>query len=304
MNRALRLSVVVPATNRPPTLERCTAAIEAACAPDDELILIDGPEDASAAQARNLGAGRAVGDVLVFVDSDVEVHPSSLAAIRAAFENDSGLDAIFGSYDDAPGTPGVVSMFRNLLHHHVHHTAPGPATTFWTGLGAVQRKAFEALGGFDENVDYMEDIDFGMRLAATDARIVLDPRIQGKHLKRWTVRSMLVTDFARRGVPWVALLLRHRRSTSALNLGWSHRLSALASMAGVSAVALRRPHAALLAAGALVSLNLGFYRLLWRKLGPLETAVSVPLHALHYVAGTVAVPFGILRHLRTRRASK
>src|SRR5438876_522451 len=116
MNRALRLSVVVPATNRPPTLERCTAAIEAACAPNDE------PEDASAAQARNLGAGRAVGDVLVFVDSDVEVHPSSLAAIRAAFENDSGLDAIFGSYDDAPGTPGVVSMFRNLLHHHVHHT--------------------------------------------------------------------------------------------------------------------------------------------------------------------------------------
>jgi hypothetical protein len=142
-----------------------------------------------------------------------------------------------------------------------------------------------------------------MRLAANDGRIVLDPRIQGKHLKPWSVRSMVVTDFSRRGIPWVELLLRHRGSTSTLNLGWSHRLSALASVAAVAGVALRRPRAALLAAGALVSLNLGFYRLLLRKRGPLEAAASVPLHALHHLAGAAAVPFGILRHLRGRRSS-
>ena len=297
----LRLSVIVPATNAPETLARCRSAIEVASRATDELVVVDGPADASAAEARNLGARRAQGDVLVFVDSDVEVHPSSLNAIRAAFEGDPSLAAVFGSYDDEPGAPGLVSSFRNLLHHHVHHAAPGPATTFWTGLGAVRRTAFDAVGGFDESIDYMEDIDLGMRLSAATERIVLDPRIQGKHLKPWSIRSMLVTDFARRGIPWVALLLRHRRSTSTLNLGWSHRLSAVASFVAFASTALRRPQAAVAAAAALVALNFGFYRLLWRKQGPLAAALGVPLHALHHLAGAAALPFGILRHLRSRR---
>ena len=67
---------------------------------------------------------------------------------------------------------------------------------------------------------------------------MLDPAIQGTHLKAWTLRSMVRTDFARRGVPWVALLLRsgHLRSTAAttLNLGWRHRASAAACATGVA----------------------------------------------------------------------
>ena len=41
--------------------------------------------------------------------------------------------ALFGSYDDAPAAPGLVSQFRNLLHHYVHQQGefvddarPGP----------------------------------------------------------------------------------------------------------------------------------------------------------------------------------
>jgi len=140
--KPLSLSVVVPATNEPPTLDQCTAAIRAAAAPEDELVVVDGPLPANAARARNLGAARARGDVIVFVDSDVELHRDALDAIRSALTADPDLAAVFGSYDDAPTAPGVVSAFRNLLHHHVHHSAPGPAMTFWTGLGAVRREAF------------------------------------------------------------------------------------------------------------------------------------------------------------------
>jgi hypothetical protein len=301
---SLTLSVIVPATNRPPTLERCTTAIRRSSGPVDELVVVDGPGPSQPGSARNLGAARASGDVLVFVDSDVELHEDALPAIRSAFEADPELAALFGSYDDTPGAPGLVSVFRNLLHHHVHQSAPGPATTFWTGVGAVRRERFEALGGFDEEIDFMEDIDFGMRLAASGHRIELVPRIQGKHLKPWSVRSMVVTDFSRRGIPWVALLLRHRGSTSTLNLGWQHRLSALASLVGLVSVLRRRPIGALLAAGALVSLNRSFYGLLLRKRGPVEAAASVPLHALHHLAGAAAVPFGILRHLRGRRSKE
>jgi hypothetical protein len=206
------ISVVVPATDRPATLPRCTAALRraAAAAGPVEVVVLNGPRDLGVCAARNTGARRASGDVLVFVDSDVEVHADALARIRAAFAGDPGLTAVFGSYDDAP-PGGTVAAFRNLLHHHVHHRGAGPASTFWSGLGAIRRDAFLAAGGFDgERFPHpsIEDVDLGARLVAGGARIVLDPAIQGTHLKAWTVRSMIRTDFARRAVPWVALLLR------------------------------------------------------------------------------------------------
>ena len=149
------------------------------------------------------------------------------------------LTALHGSYDDAPSAGGTVSMFRNLLHHHIHQTGAGPAETFWSGLGAVRRTDLLAVGGFD-GVRYphpsIEDIELGHRLAVAGGRLRLDPTIQGTHLKRWTLRSMLWTDFARRGVPWVALQLRTRRIASTLNCSWRHRVSAL--MCGLAPVAV------------------------------------------------------------------
>jgi hypothetical protein len=290
------LTVVVPATNTPPTLGRCTAAIAAAQDPADEVIVVDGPPGLSASGARNRGAELATGDVVVFVDADVEVHADALTRIRAAFEADPGLSAVYGSYDDTPDARGTVSAFRNLLHHHVHHAGAGPAETFWTGLGAVRRASFLAVGGFDE-LRYpnpsIEDIDLGHRLTATGARVLLDPTIQGTHLKVWTLRSMLWTDFALRGVPWVALQLRNRRVSSALNCGWRHRMSAASSALGTLFVLLGLPLLALAAVGILLGLNRGFYALLVRQQGPVQALAGIVLHGLHHLVSVAAVPVGV-----------
>lgn len=293
--------MIVPATNRPQTLAGCRAALLRSDLPPEEVVVVEEPADANAARARNLGAAQATGDVLLFVDADVEVHPDAVSRIRAAFAADATLAALFGSYDDAPAAAGIVSAFRNLLHHHVHHAAPGPASTFWTGLGAVRREAFDSVGGFDESIPFMEDVDLGMRLAASGARIELDPAVQGTHLKSWSLWQMLRTDFIGRGVPWVRLLLRHRGSTTALNLGWRHRLSALASLAGIGATLTRRPLVGLTAGLSLVALNRSFYALLLRRRGPVEASAGVFLHALHHVASVAAVPVGVLLHLLDRR---
>jgi GT2 family glycosyltransferase len=301
-----RLSVIVPATNAPPTLAACLAALEAAVEPADEVIVVEEAAAPGPAAARNAGAERSGGDVLVFVDADVVVHSDALHRIRRAFEGDEGLEALFGSYDDAPAAAGLVSGFRNLLHHHVHQTSPGPATTFWAGLGAVRKAAFAVEGGFDAArypEPSVEDIELGMRLAASGRRIRLDPAIQGTHLKGWTAVSMLHTDFARRGVPWVELLLQRPGSASALNLGWRHRLSAAAAVSGAVALVAGRPRPALGAAAALVLLNADFYALLGRRLGPRGAVAGVGLHALHHLAGAAAVPFGALRYW-TRATSR
>jgi GT2 family glycosyltransferase len=293
------LSAIVPATNAPPTLAACLEAIRSADDTPDEVIAVEdgggGP-----AEARNRGAARATGDVLVFVDADVLVHRDAFARIRRAFD-DPSLAALFGSYDDTPADPGTVSQFRNLLHHHVHHEGAGAATTFWAGLGAVRRDVFEAAGGFDAErypVPSVEDIDLGTRLAAAGCRIELDPSVQGTHLKAWSLFGMVESDLWDRGVPWVELLLRHGTRSSALNLGRRHRASALASLVAAFSLLRGRWSRAVLALGALVALNRSFYALVLRKRGRLGAAAAVGLHVVHHVVGALSVPIALLERLR------
>lgn len=298
------LAAVVPATNAPPTLGRCLEAIRCAAEPPEELVVVERPAGAGPARARNEGARRAAHEILVFVDADVVVHADVFTRIRAAFAADPGLTALFGSYDDAPEAPGLVSGFRNLLHHHVHQRAAGPAATFWAGLGAVRRDAFLEVGGFDAARfprPSIEDVELGMRLAAAGARIRLDPSVQGTHLKAWSLAEMVRTDFARRGVPWVALLLERRSASTALNLGWRHRASAAFCTLAVAAAAARRPGMSAACALAFVALNGSLYALLARRRGVWKACAGVPLHGVHHLTSVAALPAGALVYLRDRR---
>ena len=299
------LTVVIPATNEPPTLAACLAAIEGADDGPEQVVVVT--EGGGPAGARNDGALEATGDVLVFVDADVLPHADAFSRIRRAFGEDESLTAIFGSYDDAPPAAGPVSGFRNLLHHHVHQEGAGEATTFWAGLGAVRVGAFRAVGGFDAErypLPSIEDIELGTRLVEAGGRIVLDPALLGTHLKAWTLETMIRTDFWQRGAPWAELVLSRGVDSAALNLGWRHRASALASVVVAVSILRGRKTATLGGLAALVALNAPFYELLARRRGGREAVIGVGLHALHHVTGAASVPVGIARHFRAERTTR
>jgi GT2 family glycosyltransferase len=303
--RSPSVAVLVPATDDPPTLERCLAAVRRAR--PTEVLVQRRPHGAGPAAARNRAAARTGAEVIVFVDADVELHPDALDRVRAAFARHSDLTAVFGSYDDRPDAPGTVSRFRNLLHHHVHTSSPGPAETFWAGLGAIRREAFLAAGGFDAERfprPAIEDIELGARLWRRGARIELDPRIRGTHLKQWSIGAMVRTDLLRRGVPWVRLQLEARSGSGALNLSPRHRLSALACVLGAASLLARRPLAAAGSVAALVVLNAPFYSLLARRGGAALVVAALPLHALHHLLAVISVPLGLAAHVASRRAAR
>jgi hypothetical protein len=298
------LAVVVPATDDPVDLERCLAALEAGDYRPDELVVQREPAGSGPAVARNLGAATTRADVLVFVDSDVEVHPNALALIRERFAADPDLAAAFGAYDDDPADPGLTSRYRNLLHHHVHAGAAGEAETFWAGLGAIRREAFEAAGRFDAESypePSVEDIELGVRLRRRGARIVLDPQIRGRHLKAWTPRTMVATDFRRRGVPWARLLLRAGHGSTALNLGWRRRAGAATSVALLGSLVARRPRPAAAALLANLLLDRDLYALLARRGGPQLLIAGVGLHQLHQLSAAASVPAAVALHLAEGR---
>jgi len=229
-----RVSVIVPAYKNAQQLEECLSALKRDALPDTEIIVVDDAsrdetpataercgvrvlrlaENAGPGGARNHGASHARGDILFFVDSDVVVRPGSVARVAQVFREHPDLAAVFGSYDAHPRAAGVVSQYRNLLHHFVHQQGNSDASTFWAGCGAIRRRVFEEVGGFDGQRfprSSIEDIELGYRLRQAGYRILLDKSLQGTHLKRWSLRSVIWTDVTRRAIPWSRLILESKR---------------------------------------------------------------------------------------------
>ena len=189
-----------------------------------------------------------------------------------------------------------MAAFRNLLHHVVHQRSAGDVESFWAGIGAVRRTGFDAAGGFDPNrypQPSIEDIELGGRLAR-QGRILLDPAIQGTHLKEWSLGSMVLTDFGRRGVPWVSLLVSRRELPATLNLGARERASVVAALLVAWGIVRRRPLAVAAGVGAEVALNHDLLSLLYERLGSRGAIAGVGLHTVHQLTAVAAVPAGLL----------
>jgi GT2 family glycosyltransferase len=315
----MRISVITPVHNGGDAFRACAAAL-GACAPGahEWIVVVDGGSDDSAALAsaagarvlelaatagpalaRNIGAAEASGDVLLFVDADVVVPPWLIGRVAAHLQNDPGLAAVIGSYDDAPADPGFLSQYRNLLHHYVHQTSHEDASTFWCGCGAIRREVFLETGGFNGGFGdpSIEDIEFGYRLRRAGQRIRLAKDVQVTHLKRWTAASLLRTDVFARAVPWTRLIIRSRMLPNDLNVNSSARASValIFVLAGALAAAPWLAWgfgAAVLAGLGLVALNAGFYRFLWRVRGPSFTLAAVPWHWLYYACAGMGLIIG------------
>lgn len=260
------------------------------------------------AYARNRAAEVARGDILVFVDSDVCVHEDTLRRFLTLFDEAPEIDAVFGSYDDRPEAPTVVSQYRNLLHHFVHQQGGGDAETFWAGCGAIRAEVFHGVGMYDEwhfSRPQIEDIELGRRIRRAGHRIVLDPAIQACHLKRWTLSDVVQTDLKHRGVPWTRLIL-HEGSSDAgntLNVSPINRLCValtwLAFGALPAAFVFRSWWPVLVAAVAIsivIALNGRFLNTVRRAAGWRAALGSVPLHVMFYFSNGLSAMSGALAY--------
>lgn len=325
------LSVIVPAHNATTMLPACLDGLCASDLPREcwELIVVDdGSTDGTAevaatrsdlvirlsgaphgpAYARNRGAEMARGEVVVFIDSDVVVHRDTLRRFAWEFANDPQLGAAFGSYDNSPTSPGLVSQYRNLLHHYHHQESPGEAETFWAGCGAVRRSVFQEASMFDDwhyRRPSIEDIELGHRIRALGRRILLCPDIECTHLKHWTLANVLRTDLFDRGIPWVRLLLQEGKlgQRRSLNLRTSEKVKvALMGFALVfTAIGIGTGVRGwyLAAACCVVAVLIGslrVYRFYARRRGLWFALRIIPLHLVYYVLNGVAATTGWLMH--------
>lgn len=184
------LSVIIPVFNNAQVLAAQLSAVTAQCLNEEwEVIVADNGSidgsielarrwagvaaspvrvvDASAregpAAARNIGARAARGDRLVFCDGDDIVAPGWLRALVESLQT---------------ATVAVGALDCSTLNGR----PPAPPVDPWphqfgylpAGLGAnmaVHRSAFEAVGGFDEDLRVGEDLDLCWRLQLAGYRL-------------------------------------------------------------------------------------------------------------------------------------
>ncbi len=260
-----KVSVIIPNHNSAPLLRLCLTALRAAESADmplHEVIVVDDAstddgasvavarefgaiiyeleKNVGPACARNHGVQHATGEILWFLDADVEVVPEAVNLVVPYFDDHPEASAVIGSYDDDPSDPNAVSQFKNLFHHFVHQNAGGAVSSFWSGCGVVRAEVFREIGGFDEaywDRPSVEDIHVGYLLGRHGHEIGVLKPLQVKHHKRWTLIGLVKTDVFDRAIPWTAMLLHNRgQGSSELNLGWTYRASVIAVYLAILAV--------------------------------------------------------------------
>lgn len=331
---ACQVSFVVPAFQAMDTLPDTVASIRAAAPADSEVVIVDDgsldetpalaaqladvlvlrPCQGGAARSRNDGACVARGRLLLFVDADVTVTPEAVSGLLDHLEN--GADAAFGAYEPLPppSIRNAATTYKNLLHHYTHLQAAGEAATFWSGFGGVRRDAFRAVNGFDPAVSTgadVEDIHLGYRLRAAGFRIVLDPSLQVRHHKRYTVKGVIVSDVVHRAIPWTRAMLQLRTFHADLNLRRGAMLSAASAwlgMAGLASTPLLGHRAAVAGVGGLVVFGvlnrgfLGYSAKVWSAAGAVSSGGFLLLYSLY---GPIGAFLGATAHaLRSRQEAQ
>ncbi len=147
--------------------------------------------------ARNRGAKEAIGELIVFTDSDCVLTPQFITEIVKPLRDSDvvGSQGQYGSCDD-----DIMSRF---MHHELHERFRREIdldNLYWVGThSACYRKdVFLGAGGFYEGSFVRgEDLELSQRLTEDGHRMVLNPNALLHHHHPTTLRKYIASKYAR-----------------------------------------------------------------------------------------------------------
>jgi N-acetylglucosaminyl-diphospho-decaprenol L-rhamnosyltransferase len=203
--------VVIPTWRARELLARCLSALRADPSPKRVIVVDNASGDGTAKLVSdefpeatlvelpdNLGFGRAVnvgvqageGGAIVLVNNDVLVTPGFVDAIVAPLASPRvGMVAGLTTIPETGLVDGFgIELDRALAAYNRARQEPvgtpaGRLAMPSGGAAAYRREAWEAVGGFDEELfAYGEDVDLGLRMHALGWQAAEAPAAQGVHL--------------------------------------------------------------------------------------------------------------------------
>ena len=240
----LRFSIIVPVFNRPDEVNEFLESISKQEFRDVELIMVDGSpteilqpvieknkdqlplnyiyvKGLGASESRNLGCEKALGEYLVFIDSDCIVPETYLKKVN---------EFLLGNKVDGFGGPDCASDSFTPAQKAINYAM----TSFFTTGGirgkkkhigkfqlrgfnmGVSRESFFAIGGFS-GMQVAEDIDLSMRLHKAGFTTALIPDAFVYH-KRKTNFKKFHKQLLMHGKGRIDLYLRHKDALKLVHL--------------------------------------------------------------------------------------
>lgn len=224
-------SAVIPTYNRRASLARTLTGLqqqEPASASLEVVVVDDGSTDDTAqwleqqkfsfpvrllrqqnagpAAARNAGLQAASGELILFLDDDLEPTPALLRE-HLATHGDDRARVVLGTLSSLPHypQPWVAWEQRQVEKQYAAMIRGDWAPTFrqfWTGNASVSREHLVATGGFDVEFKRAEDVELGVRLHQRGLTFHFNPRAKGLHHARRSLDSFceLQRQYGRREV--------------------------------------------------------------------------------------------------------
>ena len=205
----MKTSLIIPAWNAEKTILDCIlSAIEAKNSPEEIIIVDDCSDDQTASlilnaqkkyskikllrmkvnsgpsAARDYGVKKASGEIIFFTDSDTVFLNNTFSNCLSTIDN-YNADAVSGIYHPEPINAGKTQLYKALFFyfHFIKHDKPFPYQTFNGQIGAIKKKVYLSVGGYNTDIlwgmDY-ENEEFGRRIIKKYL-LVLDPHFQVKH---------------------------------------------------------------------------------------------------------------------------
>jgi len=187
----MKISVVIPSKNEREAIARSIEGCFSQTRRPDEVLVVDDSTDNTpdivrslmkkykklqlvpgqhrgVSAARNLGAHEAKGDLLILLDADIILGSDVLEETAKLFEREKDLNyACFGYTPTPPKTFLEKCSIVRLAHLERHEETAERMRT----PQVARRKAFLAIGGFNESLKYFEDRDLYNRIIARGERV-------------------------------------------------------------------------------------------------------------------------------------
>ncbi|MHA6249056.1 glycosyltransferase family 2 protein [Pontibacter sp. CAU 1760] len=215
MEPDITISIVIPTHNRAKSLEHLLSCLGRQSYPlhlMEVIVVADGcydntgsllrgfeapyalkyleQESHGAAIARNRGAAKATGHLLLFLDDDIEPSKGLVEAHVTAHTTDNNVVVGYLPYHSTKYMGFYIkelkAWWENKFHFMRKKGYRYTCEDLLSGNFSLPATMFGELGGFNENLRCREDYEFGVRLMKANAQFVFSSNAWGKHLDEAT----------------------------------------------------------------------------------------------------------------------
>lgn len=324
----ISISVIVPAYNAREHIIPCLDALRNSNYENHEILVVDDCSSDGTVEllhdmpcrvlktekrsgpggARNMGILNARGEVILFVDADIVVTPTTMTELLESFLERPDIASVTGDYDIGSTYHNLSSLYQKLYNEYKREFLPRFGPYINTAIFCIPAATIKAIGGLRDHICTGEDYELGIRLTTMGYLNYFNRAVRVMHNKHVTL-SELIRQKMQYATNLVMVKQEIEKEGDAQRIDLEKTfsvaidqilavlLSGLTVVIGILSAVLRSPvlcWAALLFFLGYCLSNLRYWTFLFRAAG-LTACLLLPLSFLEQLISLFAIIAGMIR---------